>query len=387
MKLRTIFLLIFILVAIVVGLFYYYQDTIFSTQFLKLSVSAQATANTGDEVTYAVNYKNDSKFSLKDPKIIFELPDNSLTEDNKIRFTQNLKDVAPGEEGVLNFSGILLGKEGDVKTARVWFSYMPENLSARYESNATADTKILATPINLTFDAPDTLASGKEANLTIGYASDINYPLENMSIKLQSPEGFRAISSTPNSLDGGEWKLPVLQKGKNGTIKIRGLIAGDSPAVGQFSLKLGMWQSGSFVVVKELDQEVKVSPAPVSINQVINNDAGYVATAGELLNYQVTVKNNSQSAMSNISVSMVLSGRALDLNTLTSSMAQINGNLLTFDSQKNPTLSSVSPGQEINVTFSVKIKDGFVSTENEAIKSKIIVGDITQEFVNKVGVK
>ncbi len=386
MKFKTILLLFFIIIVAIGGLFFYYKDTIFSKDFLKLEIVGQESVKSGDEISYTVNYKNNSNFILKDAKLVFELPENSLTEDNKLRLTQTIKDIAPGEDGFVKFSAHLLGKEGDVKTARAWFSYVPENLSARYEGVAKLETTISESPVTLSFDLPSKMEQNKQVALAINYASDIDYPLENMSIKLQVPPGFTVTSSSPASLDKSEWKLPTLEKGKNGVIKITGIISGQEESLASFSARLGMRQDGSFVVIKEAKQDVQLSAPSLIISQTINNDSQYVAKLGEVLNYQVMIKNTGSASISGASILVKLSGRSFDISTLATSLGQVNiqDNSIVFDSQKNPALVLLAPNQDVSLNFSVKLKEGLSLSDAEVIKSKITLGDISQEFVNKV---
>ena len=114
---------------------------------------------------------------MENPKLIFELPENSLTEDSKTRFEQNLKDIYPGDENLIKFKGRLLGKEGDLKTAKAWLSYRPHNLSARYESQTTFTTKIDQVPVTLKYDLPSKIERGKEISYSINYFSNVDYPL------------------------------------------------------------------------------------------------------------------------------------------------------------------------------------------------------------------
>jgi hypothetical protein len=386
MKFKTILLLFFIIIVAIGGLFFYYKDMIFSKDFLKLEIVGQGSVKSGDEISYTVNYKNNSNFILKDAKLVFELPENSLTEDNKLRLTQTIKDIAPGEDGFVKFSAHLLGKEGDVKTARAWFSYVPENLSARYEGVAKLETTISESPVTLSFDLPSKMEQNKQVALAINYASDIDYPLENMSIKLQVPPGFTVTSSSPASLDKSEWKLPTLEKGKNGVIKITGIISGQEESLASFSARLGMRQDGSFVVIKEAKQDVQLSAPSLIISQTINNDSQYVAKLGEMLNYQVMIKNTGSASISGASILVKLSGRSFDISTLATSLGQVNiqDNSIVFDSQKNPALVLLAPNQDVSLNFSVKLKEGLSLSDTEVIKSKITLGDISQEFVNKV---
>lgn len=386
MKLRILFLLFFIVILAVAGLFFYYKDTIFSEEFLKLEIAGQDQAKSGDEITYTIHYRNNSKFILKNAKIVFELPENSLTEDNKLRITQDIKDIAQGEDGSLKFAARILGKEGDVKIARVWFSYVPENLSAKYESDVDFKTTITEAPMDLTFSAPEKVESGRQMTLTVRYTSDIDYPLEKVSIKLQSPPGFVMTSSSPSSLDGSEWKLPTLLKGKNGTVTIVGILKSQDSNVANFSLKIGQWQDGSFVTIKEAKQDIIVTQPSIGINQLINNTSDYIAKPGELLNYQIAVKNNGSAPMSGVLVLVKLSGRSLDLSSINSAFGQISpaDNSILFDAQKTPTLALINPGQEVMLPFSVKLKDDALVADAESIKSKVTVGDLSQEFITTV---
>src|SRR3989344_3632126 len=99
-------------------IFWLYKDAIFSDQVLTLQIFGPAAAKAGDQIEYAVTYKNTGKFILQNPRLIFELPGNSLAEDSKTRFEQDLKDINPGDQSTVKFNARLLGKEGDMKTAR-----------------------------------------------------------------------------------------------------------------------------------------------------------------------------------------------------------------------------------------------------------------------------
>jgi hypothetical protein len=262
-----IFMLALALIAIV-GLcgFWYYRNQVFSAEVLHLGIEGPQVAHAGDEVTYKVVYKNNGKFTLQKPKIAFDLPDYSLNEDGKTRFAKDVDDLKPGQQGALEFKARLVGKQDDVRVAKAYFSYIPQNLSVRYESNAKFSTKIDSTPIDLDYDMPSSLTRGNQTIYSVAYTSHIDYPLEHLSVKLDPVKGFKILSSNPSSLDNVEWKLSTLQKGQGGKISITGTIDSDSPDSLSFSAHLGMWQDGIFVVMKEVNVSVNasgVAQAPV----------------------------------------------------------------------------------------------------------------------------
>ncbi len=262
-KLILFFVLAALLVAALMA-FLYYRNAVFSKEVLRLEILGPDTAKLGDEVTYTITYKNNGSFTLESPRVTFLLPDNSLTEDGNTRFTQDLQDIYPGQEGSLTFKGVLLGKEGDIKTAQASLSYVPHNLSVRYESDTVLDTKIDTVPITLTYDLPSKLETGTAFSYDINYFSSVDYPLENMSIKLDPINGFNFQSSNPTSLDPNEYKLATLEKGQGGRITINGTLTADSGNTVTFSAHLGMWMDGTFLVIKDASEDVQVIPSMVS---------------------------------------------------------------------------------------------------------------------------
>src|SRR3989344_9601559 len=180
---KVLLVLLVIVIVLFGGAFWYFNNAVFSKGILNFQILGPDLVQAGDEVIYTVKYKNNGKFVLQNPQLIFELPDNSLTEDSKTRFTQSLDDIYPGQENSTQFKGQLLGQEGDVKVAHAWLSYTPRNLSAKYESGTTLSTTISAVPITFTYDLPSSVERGKSLNYSINYFSNIDYPLENLSVK------------------------------------------------------------------------------------------------------------------------------------------------------------------------------------------------------------
>lgn len=370
--------------------FLYYRERIFSKEILKLEILGQETAKMGDEISYMVKYKNNGNFVLQNPKLVFQLPDNSLTEDGQLRLAKELEDIYPGGQGFAEFKVRLLGKEGDLKVTNAWLSYVPKNLSARYESHTTFTTKIESVPITLTYDLPSKVEKGKEVSYVINYFSNINYPLENLSIKVDTINGFNVESATPVSLDNAEWKLVTLQKAQGGRITIKGSVTGETGTALNFSAHLGMWRDGTFVVIKEASQDVQVINPLLFISQQVNGSLNYIASPGQMLRYQIFLRNIGSSPIDNLFVTSRIDGSAFDLSTLASAQGQVRSNdgLVVWDAKQVLNLQKLNPGQETRVAFDVKLKDSWVPSDSERnntlLKNIVSVSNITQEFAIKV---
>ena len=115
---------------------------------------------------------------------------------------------------------------------------------------------------------PSKVERGKDLRYSINYFSNVDYPLENLSIKIGSVSGFNLKFSDPLSLDNSEWKLNTLNKAQGGRINITGEISADIDQNLFFSAKLGMWQNGVFVVIKEAETEVQAIQPLLYISQL-----------------------------------------------------------------------------------------------------------------------
>jgi len=362
----------------------------FSKEILRLEILGPDTAKAGDEIEYTVKYKNNGNFVLENPKLTFVMPDNSLTEDGKTMITQNLKDIYPGDEELAKIKSRLLGKEGDLKTAKAQLSYTPKNLTARYESDTTFTTKIDKVPITLDFDMPLKAEKGKDLQYSINYFSNIDYPLENLSLKIDLTDGFSFISSDPSSLDHSEWKIKTLNKSQGGRITIKGNINSDTNKTLTFSAKLGMWQNGDFVVIRQTTQDVQVIQPLLFISQQVNGSSSFIASPGETLHYQISFTNIGSASFDNLFAIVRLDGQALDMSTIRVQGGQVqpNDNMIVFDSSLSPQLGHLEKQQSGQVSFDVKVKSSWTPNSSDPnssiITDEVNISQIVQKFTIKV---
>ncbi len=388
MQKKILFTILFFIAVIVFAVFWIWRQSMFSGEILKLEILGPSTAQVGDEIEYDVKYKNNGNFVLQSPKLIFDMPDNSLTEDGKTRITQDLNDIYPGDQEVIKIKTRLLGKEGDLKTAKASLSYMPKNLTARYESDTTFGTKIDVVPITLDFDLPTKIEKGKDLQYSINYFSNIDYPLENLSLKIDPTQGFNFVSANPSSLDNSEWKLQTLNKAQGGRVSITGEVLADVNQNLTFSATIGMWQNGNFVVIKQATANVQVILPQLFISQQVNGSASYVASPGETLHYQIFFRNIGTTPFNNLSLAVKLDSAALDMSTIQTNGGQIQSadNIIVFDYSNLPQLRYLGEQQQEELDFSVKVKNNWTPSDanNTVITDEINISQITQDFSIKV---
>ena len=388
---KKIFFIAFAIIVIIFLAFLYYREGMFSKQILKLEILGPDTAKIGEEIEYTVQYKNNGNFVLQSPKLTFILPDNSLTEDGKTMIVQKLDDIYPGNQDSVKFKARLLGKDGDLKTAKASLSYVPKNITATYESDTTFITKVDASPITLDFDLPTKAEQGKNFQYSINYFSNVDYPLENLSIKIDPTPGFDFVSSDPSSLDNSEWKLQTLNKAQGGRIVIKGKISANTDQKLTFPASLGMWQNGNFVAIKKISMDVQVIQPLLYISQQINGSDSYVASPGEILHYQIFFRNIGSTPFDDLFMIVKLDSPALDMSTIQpgqGGQVQSNDNMIVWDRSQAPSLKHLDVQQEGEIDFSVKVKNDWnVSGQdqnNTLINDEVNISQIIQKFTIKV---
>jgi hypothetical protein len=390
MSKKIIFIILICLVIIGLALFLVYRQSMFSKEILRLEIIGPEKVAAGDEVEYTIKYKNNGNFALEKPKLTFYMPDNSLTEDGKLMVVKDLKDVYPGAEDVVKIKTRLLGKEGDLKISKASLSYTPKNLSVRYESDTTFTTKIDTVPLTLDFDIPSKVEKGKDLQYSLNYFSNIDYPLENLSLKIDSVSGFDLKSTNPSSLDNLEWKLQTLNKAQGGRITVSGTVSSSAEQNLKFSASIGMWQGGNFVVIKQTEINAEVIQPLLYISQQVNGSSDYVASPGEVLNYKVSFKNIGSGAFDNLFMIVRLNSPALDMSTIQASggQAQSNDNMIVWASDRNPQLRHLNSQEEGEVNFSVKVKSDWNNSnqdqDNAVINNEVNISQITQKFSVKI---
>jgi len=395
LPIKNKFILFVICLAVISGVvgFWYYQKNIYSKEILKLEILGPEETGLAQEIEYTVKYKNNGNIRLEEPRLVFELPEYSLlSETEAIRQEIILEDIYPGQEQTLTFLARLLGKEGDMKKARVWLSYRPKNLKARYESETSCTTKIKSVPLTLEIDLPSKIDSGKEISFKLNYFSNTNYPLSNLGIKVEYPSDFEFQSSLPKALEETYWELGLLNKAEGGRIEITGNLKGEIGEQKQFKAQLGSWQQGEFVLLKEIVRAVELVTPSLYISQQINNNPQYIATAGDTLHYEIFFKNIGDDVFSNLFLVARLEGGLFDFQTFKAPRGdfELGDNSIIFDWRRVSKLQFLDVGEEGKVEFWIDLKDDWtpaLGDKNLVLKDKIFLSQAQQEFTTNVNSK
>ncbi|MCX6760550.1 MAG: hypothetical protein NTZ84_00355 [Candidatus Nealsonbacteria bacterium] len=394
MKKRIIFIVI---LAVAVGLagFYYYQKNIYSKETLRLEILGPNEADLLQEIEYVVRFKNNGDTSLEQPELVFEYPEYSVpTTDKTLLIKKSSEELGgviyPGEEKSFRFKARLLGKEGDAKEAKVSLSYQPKNIKARYKSETTITTVIKKVSLTFDFDLPTKADAGRDLIFRLNYFSNVDYPIPNLKVTVNYPSNFEFIESSPKALEKTEWDIGLLNKASGGRIEIKGRLKGEVGEEKIFQAKIGSWQNGEFILLKEINRGVTINNPSTYVSQQINGSPKYVANPGDLLHYQIFFKNVGYEQLTNLFLIAKLEGESFDFSTIQSPMGEFRqgDNSIVFNWDQNPSLQFLSPDQQGEVDFWIKLKNEWpisdASGKNPLIKNTLYLSQSKEEFINKV---
>ena len=265
-------------------------------------------------------------------------------------------------------------------------------MKARYERTTNFTTQIKSLPLTFEFDLPSNLEAGKDFKFRLNYFSNVDYPILNLSVNAEYPQGFEFISSIPNSLEKVEWDIPPLNRANGGRIEITGRMQGEVGEQKIFKAKLGIWQDGEFILLKEIARGAEITKPGLLISQQVNGSPDYVASSGDLLHYEIFFRNAGQDTVKNLSLVNTLNGDIFDPQTLkvTDGNFTLGDNSIVWDWKKTEALQFLDPQEEDKVEFWVRLKTDMEIPSlagNLTIMNIVYLGQVKEEFINKVNSK
>jgi hypothetical protein len=403
---KFIFVILILGLAVAAAGFWYWNKNSYSKEILKLEILGPEKVSLSQEVEYTVKYRNNGDVKLEEPRLVFEFPKNTILVSSPFGFgnesdfserieigPEELGDIYPGEEKSFKFKGRLLGRKGEVKTAKAWLSYHPKNLKARYESATTLAAVIDSVPLTLDFDLSSKIESGRDFKFSLNYFSNLDYPLSNLGVKIEYPPGFEFIKSRPTTLDKTEWDIPLLNKAEGGRIEIEGRLSGKVREQKIFKSILGIWRDNEFIPLKEATRGAEIANPHLYIFQEINGQREYIASPGDLLHYEIYFRNIGAEAFRNLFLAVTLNNQAFDFDSLKSHKGQFSrgSNSIVWDWRDVPALQFLDQGEEGKVEFWIKLKEDWqiknYQEKNPVLKDVVLLSQIRREFDVKLNSK
>ncbi|MEK7557198.1 MAG: hypothetical protein AAB538_04435 [Patescibacteria group bacterium] len=345
-----------------------------------IEVRAPGDVIAGEEMTYTVAVRNDSRTRWNSVEVVLETPEGfrarTISPEAEARAREiiwRIGNIAQGETKEVAATGRLLGEEGEVAVGQAEVTLTPENFpSGRFSRTAIATTRVAALPIDVSLDATSSAGSGERIRGVVHVRNLGERDLANAVLKVAAQPGVEFAPEDQEFSPGfdalsGEWNLEAIPTLGEVTRTIIFTVAGQPGERRTLEVEVGVREpagegqaSGEVFVQRKLTHAVTISASELTIEQLYNDSAESQAVFPEepikgLMRYT----NVGNVGMRNVILTVKFEGTGLDVGTL-----KLGGNngaydpvaqTITWSSATVEELRVVQPKEEGTLEFTFDI--------------------------------
>ncbi|HTH93390.1 MAG TPA: hypothetical protein VL576_02855 [Candidatus Paceibacterota bacterium] len=362
-----IFSLIFFLIALGVAAYSIYKGSLtLSSKNVNVSILGNSFVAAGNSLPLQVEVANSNSASLINVKLEIDYPKgaNDGTDSDTVRVQKDLGTINAGQSKSQDFSVVLYGQQGTSQTITAILSYKLKDSSATFQKQDTFAVMISSSPLTMTINGPTSIAGNQPFQLTINNNFTSDTPLSNVIARVEYPSGFVFSSANPAPSGGNNnvWSLGDLENGTNRTITIQGKLIGDENEQKSFRVYVGTPVSATDTTLSTVYNSglhtVTLAQPFINAQMNINTQTSDVAAipVGDPISGLVLWTNNSADTITNPSFIIALNGTSIDKTTVTATNGYYDpaSNTITWNTDSDPDLATIAPGQSGQLKFSFK---------------------------------
>ncbi|OGH84726.1 MAG: hypothetical protein A2261_00345 [Candidatus Magasanikbacteria bacterium RIFOXYA2_FULL_44_8] len=388
-----------------IGFFLLPSDSKFSDTKITLKIDGPETNMLGATSTYTIDYRNDQNLTLKNTSISvrypsgFEFIDSSAKSTNAGHTEWTLGDIAPYKKNSITITGKMYGKPAEDSSWRVFLNYQPENFKSQMQKTAILNSTMEKSAFVVKITGPDKAAVGSEVQYEFVIENNGEWIPNTMYITPILPTNFHLVSSMPK-LEKNKWLINLTPSGTT-TPKLSDLKFSLTGSYSDNSTSSSEAMKAALLLpVKSIDQEFTIAEnsLPIILTSNITNFTiaingnlkDFSVQPGDTLNFTLNVKNASEAEMNkgqikiNIDSPSVKKQSILDWKAITDKYdADIVGQQLSdilrrgqmiWNTAKVSDLAKIKAGGEVNIDFSIPIRDAGQINLSDYTESKIVIG-------------
>lgn len=375
---RKVWIGIGIISAILIGgliVWFSFKKPTFTGSKVKLTLEASKEAVSGADFNYIVKYSNQEEVPLENVEIKVFYPEGFIFKESNPEAqgdnsgTWKFDRIEAGESKTITIQGKLIGDIDSTKKCKVTLAYKPQNVSSTFNQDAEVSTRITSTALALTSELPENITSGEEIIWTIKYSNTEKSEIDNIKIETVYPDGFEFESADPEPTQENVWENIKLKANEESEIKIKGKLTGNLDEKKIFKASIGIVDNqGKFWLQQEIENSIKIIEANLEINHKVNKE---IVNLGSLLEYKTILKNTGSVAIENIVITNEIDSNLLDDKSLQFEKGNFENGEIIWDKNTLEALSSLDPGQEIQVSFKAKVVQN-IKIEKEEDKNFVV---------------
>lgn len=362
------------------GLIFKVRAMLFDEARIEVAIAGPKDVASAEETTFTVTYANNNWAGLDNATLVLSYPESFHPETGgALEIQGSLAEVSLGKikantDGKILITGKFYGSKGDIVYLKATLRYTPKGVATVFEKAARFGVNVASSPLSLEITAPLELAPGQDVEYVIDYGNVSDLSFSNLRVKAEYPEGFQFVSSEPRPSEGESvWYIGNLSARAEGRITIRGVLAGSRDEHKRVRGMIGFFQGdGTFVAYAENERQMRIIASPFSLSQTVNGLTDITVSPGEILQYVIRYKNESNIGLRDAILTVEINPALLDMSRLVLKRGAYDAarKLIIWKASDIPSLGKIEPGASGEITFSVPVLAAIPAEEkNLSIRS------------------
>lgn len=371
LRLKVIVAALFFFVAAVAlsSAFIIFGGNTISSDNISVSINGPFTVGGGEIMNVQVGVINENNVPIESATLVIDYPRGTRSVDGdgneKELYTERLPldRIEPGESVNIPLKVRVYGEENDEQTIQASVEYRVEGSNSTFYKEAEPlRFKISSSPVVMSIQSVESLASGQEADVKIKIKSNAATKLSGLLVRAEYPNGFQYSSASPKP-DSGQnaWLIDSIEPEETKTITVTGVALGTQSEAQVIKASLGTpsdrdkFNISSTLATADLEYQIEQPFIAGSIAVGGNNSGSVSIGNGTSQTVTVNVRNNLDETIYDGVVKARLSGNALPYTTVTSGNGfyDSNSHTVTWDVSSVPALRELAPGEGQNLTFNI----------------------------------
>jgi len=348
-------ILFFLLALAIASYFFFFGSNSVSTDKVTVDIQGQTTISGGDTAQFSVTVTNKNPVAIENATLEVDFPEGTRSAVNVLtpypRYVENLGTLASGATVTRLIKAVVFGAAGQTLTLPASLSYGTASSNAVFVKKTSYALPVSSAPLSVTVDSFTEAVSGDPVTFTITIRSNATIPLSNVVLTTSSPFGF-LVTSSSIPLSNSSFLIGQLAPGATKKVTLTGTLTGQANEQRVFHFTVGTAKSAQdqAIAVPYMTQDATVSiTSPfITTTLALNGDTSTnsVIIPGSSQNVSLTYKNTLPTTVSNASVTISLTGSAVDYNSIrtTSGFYNSANHTIIFSRDTDPSLASLAPG-------------------------------------------
>ncbi len=336
-----------------------------------IALNAPADVTAGEEITYAIDYQNNSRVEWKNVELFFTPPAGfrySASEPPATQAGQQrliaIGTLAAGQKGTATISGRLIGELNASVLARAELVISPVNFEkARLSRSQTVNTTIAAVPLEIAIEASNNAAGGERLLAVLRVRNTSTIALDGAVLRLLPADGLQfatedeQFSANYSVLDSW-WELPPIEPLEEVTRNAVLHVSGQPGEKRTLGVQGAIKQDGEVYVLREVSHVITVSASELAVTQLYDgSDQPQVVKAGQKLAGVVKYKNVGTVGLKNVIIALTFEGEGFDPASLDLKQGAYNPitRTITWTAASVPQLAAVLPQREGELEYAFSI--------------------------------